>query len=350
MPDFKVSVTICSWNTQSDLRDCLRSLEALGGHTVLEGRSIGVLEEEEETAKGHPAKEAPATTQYSILNTGPEGAFPTGSGGVSFEVLVVDNNSRDGSPDMVEREFPWVRLFRMDRNLGFTGGHNFALGHIRGQHAFLLNSDTIVHPGALEELVEFLEADPQRGIVAPKLLNPDGSLQYSARRFPNPVAAMFRNTFLGRLFPKNRYTRDYLMQDWDHSSSREVDWVSGAAFLVRDEVMAKVGLFDPAYFMYCEDVDWCWRTWKHGYKVVYDPKAVVTHAIGRSTDRVANKMILRFHVSMLRFYRKNMLPEMNPFWRPSSYVLATAALTARAMLFILKNALDAVKRRLRKSG
>lgn len=301
MPDFKLSVTICSWNTQADLRACLQSLEA---------------------ERSNPP---------------------------NFEVLVVDNNSRDGSPDMVEKEFPWVRLFRMDRNLGFTGGHNYALAQKKGQHAFLLNSDTVVHPGALDEVVRFLEARQEVGIVGPKLLNPDGSLQYSARRFPNPLAAMFRNTFLGRLFPKNRYTRDYLMQDWDHNSSREVDWVSGAAFLVRDEVMEKIGLFDTDYFMYCEDVDWCWRTWKAGFKVVYDPAAVITHAIGRSTDQAANKMILRFHVSMLRFYRKNMLPEMNPLARPIAYTLATAALTARAMLFITKNGLDAVRRRLRRS-
>ncbi len=297
MPDFELSVTICSWNTQSDLRDCLASLEAIRDE-------------------------------------------------ISFEVIVVDNNSRDGSPDMVERGFPSVTLIRMDRNLGFTGGHNYAFEHRRGRHVFCLNSDTVVHPGALRELVSFMESDPMLGIVAPKLLNPDGSLQLSCRRFPNPVAAMFRNTFLGRLFPKNRFTRDYLMQGFDHQSKLDVDWVSGAAFLLRDTVMQKIGFFDPEFFMYCEDVDLCWRTHKAGFRVVYDPEAVVTHAIGRSTDKAANKMILRFHVSMLRFYRKNMLPEMNPVLRPFVYVFATGALGARAMLFISKNAFDAVKRAL----
>lgn len=300
MPDLEVSVTICSWNTKEDLRACLASLQ----------------DRRDEAA---------------------------------FEVIVIDNASRDGSADMVEQAFPWVRLYRMTENLGFTGGHNFALEHRNASHAFLLNSDTIVHPGALRGVLDYLAANPEVGIVGPKLLNPDGSLQLSCRRFPNPLAALFRNTFLGKLFPNNRFTREYLMSDWSHDQPREVDWVSGAAFLVRDQVIQKVGTFDTSFFMYCEDVDWCFRTWKGGFKVVYLPSAVITHAIGRSTDQIANKMILRFHVSMLRFYRKNMLPQLNPLVRPFAYGAAATALAARAMLFIVKNWLDAVKRRLRKA-
>ena len=298
MPDFDLSVTICSWNTLEDTRACLQSLSAVRDEA-------------------------------------------------DFEVIVVDNNSRDGSADMVAGEFPWVRLFRMDKNLGFTGGHNLALRERKGWHAFLLNSDAKVHPGALRTLLEYVAAHPDSGMLGPKLLNPDGTLQFSCRRFPNPIAAMFRNTFLGRLFPKNRFTREYLMLDWDHDKQREVDWVSGAAFLANGAMIDKIGTFDDAFFMYCEDVDWCWRAWKAGFRVVYVPQAVVTHAIGRSTDRAANRMILRFHVSMLRFYRKNMLPEKAAVLRPFLYAFATCALGVRAMLFIVKNWFDAVKRRLR---
>lgn len=361
MPDFKLSVTICSWNTQDDLRACLASLvpeldnppSGMINPPLRESREGELLPPEVNQAPNPPGSRQADTplNPPSRGETAPSNPPILQSSNTAkpwFEVIVVDNASKDGSPDMVEKEFPWVRLYRMDRNLGFTGGHNFALEHRKGQHAFLLNSDATVHPGALNELVEFVEADPKRGIVGPKLLNPDGSLQFSARKFPNPVAAMFRNTFLGRLFPKNRFTRDYLMQDWDHSESREVDWVSGAAFLVRDAVMEQIGLFDPEFFMFCEDVDWCWRSWKAGFTVVYDPAAVVTHAIGRSTDKAPNRMILRFHVSMLRFYRKNMIPEMNVFARPFAYVLAAGALTLRAMLFITKNGFDALRRKLSK--
>jgi len=299
MQDLELSVTICSWNTREDLRACLASLEAVRDEA-------------------------------------------------RFEVLVVDNASKDGSPDMVESAFPWVRLMRMNENLGFTKGHNTAIAARSAPHAFLLNSDTHVHPGALRAILDYHAANPQAGIVGPKLLNPDGSLQYSCRHFPNPIAALFRNTFFGKLFPANRFTRDYLMTDWDHSEVREVDWVSGAAFFASDDLIAKVGLFDPAFFMFCEDVDWCFRAWQGGFKVVYFPGSLITHAIGRSTDQVANKMIVRFHQSMLRFYRKNMLSNVPWILRPAAYCFAGAALSARAGLQIAKNWSDEAERRLRR--
>jgi GT2 family glycosyltransferase len=259
-------------------------------------------------------------------------------------VVVVDNASSDGSPEMVALEFPEVRLLAQATNLGFTGGHNLAFRERRGEHALPLNSDTVVHPGAIGGLLEYLRANPDVGILGPKLLNPDGSLQFSCRRFPNPVAALFRNTPLGRLFPNNRFTRDYLMQDWDHASPREVDWVSGAAMLVRGDLLDRLGGFDEGYFMYCEDVDLCKRAWQQGAKVVYLPSAVITHAIGRSTDQAANRMIVRFHRSMLRFYRLHGLPQVFVLLRPGAYLLAALALGFRASLFIAKNYFDVLRR------
>jgi len=296
MADLELSVTICSWNTLADLRKCLASLEQVQTEAA-------------------------------------------------FEVLVIDNNSEDRSAEMVEQEFPWVRLYKMNRNLGFTGGHNFLLEKRLAPHAFLLNSDAEVHPGALRKLLDFATDHEDAGIVGPKLLNPDGSLQFSCRRFPNPVAALFRNTPIGKLFPNNRFTKEYLMQDWDHTQSRTVDWVSGAAFLAHKRMMDKVGYFDPGFFMYCEDVDWCWRTWENGFKVYYFPEAVVTHAIGRSTDKAPNRMIGGFHKSMLRFYKKNMLPQRSPILRPGLYAFAAVALGTRAGLFIAKNRLDDWRRK-----
>ena len=294
--DFALSITICSWNTIEDLRACLASLRAVKDEA-------------------------------------------------SFEVIIVDNASTDGSAQMVADEFSEFRLFTQAENLGFTGGHNLAIAQRKGEHALPLNSDTIVHPGALRDLLAYLDSHPEVGILGPKLLNPDGSLQFSCRRFPNPTAALFRNTPLGKLFPNNRFTREYLMQDWNHDEPREVDWVSGAAMLVHGEVIRKIGAFDPGYFMYCEDVDWCWRTWEAGYKVMYLPSAVITHAIGRSTDKVANKMIVRFHKSMLRFYRLHQLPRAFVLLRPGAYVLAALALSMRASIFLLKNGFDALRRK-----
>jgi GT2 family glycosyltransferase len=296
MPDFDLSITICSWNTLEDTRACLASLEKVQGE-------------------------------------------------VSVEVIVLDNNSEDDSPDMVEAEFPWVRLMRMDRNLGFTGGQNAMLEARRGRHALLLNSDTVVHEGALRGLMSYLADNPDIGILGPKLLNPDGSLQFSCRRFPQPLAALFRNTPLGRLFPNNRFTRDYLMQDWNHDGARDVDWVSGAALLARGELMDKIGYLDPEFFMFSEDVDYCWRAHEAGYRVVYLPTSVITHAIGRSTDKAPNRMIGRFHRSMFRFYRKNMLPRVPLPLRPLALTGAALALVARASLFIAKNKVDILRRR-----
>jgi GT2 family glycosyltransferase len=297
MPD--LAVTICSWNTRDDLRACLESLQRVRTEA-------------------------------------------------DFEVIVVDNDSEDHSADMVETDFPWVRLERMRSNLGFAKGHNHAFSVRTASDVFPLNSDTVVHPGALANLLAFARKHPEAGIIGPKLLNTDGSLQFSCRRFPNPVAALFRNTPIGKLFPNNRFTRDYLMQDWDHTRSREVDWVSGAAFYVRGEVLNQIGGFDEEYFMFCEDVDWCWRAWKAGFMVLYFPDSVITHAIGRSTDKVPNRMIGRFHRSMLRFYTKNMLPQRFILWRPFAWCGAAIAIAMRASVFIFKNKLDAIRRRFSK--
>ena len=223
--------------------------------------------------------------------------------------------------------------------------HNLAIDHRQGKNVALLNSDTIVHPGAVKALIAYMAGHPEVGVVGPKLLNPDGSLQYSCRRFPNPVAAAFRNTFLGRWFPDNKYVRTYLMHDFDHSLTREVDWVSGAAMFIQGDLIDKIGGLDPTYFMYCEDTDFCKRTWQAGFKVVYLPEAVVTHAIGRSTDKVANKMIVRFHRSMFRFYRKHLISQAWLPFRPLFLLLAALALSTRAGIFLAKNGIDAIRRK-----
>lgn len=292
-----LSITICSWNAKEDLQVCLQSLEAVRDE-------------------------------------------------VAFEVIVVENNSEDGSGPMVATEFPWVTLLQKYENLGFCRGHNLAVESIQGRHWFCLNSDTIVHPGALRTLVETLDQDPKIAIVGPKLLNPDGSLQFSVRRFPNPLAALFRNTPFGKLWPNNPFTKEYLMKDFDHSQVTEADWVSGAAFVMSGHALAEIGKFDEEYVMFCEDVDLCFRAGQAGYKVVYQPTALVTHAIGRSTDKAPNRMIGRFHRSMFRFFMKNQLASYPWLLRPGMVVVAGSGLLARASVFILKNKVDQIRRRL----
>ena len=245
---------------------------------------------------------------------------------------------------MVAAEFPWVRLERMAKNLGFTGGHNYAVGIRSAPDVLYLNSDTIVHPGAIVGLVEYARQHPKVGIVGPKLLNSDGSLQFSCRRFPNPVAAMLRNTIFGRMFPNNRYTREYLMQDLDRGTPSSVDWVSGAALYATKALLDKIGSFDEEYFMFCEDTDLCYRAWQAGFEVHYLPSAVITHACGKSTDKAPNRMIDRHHRSMLLFYRKHMLPKVAVPLRPFASALAYLALSVRAGLYIVDNKIDILRR------
>lgn len=245
---------------------------------------------------------------------------------------MLDNASRDGSAEMVRRHFPRVRLLESAENLGFARGYNRATQDAEGRHVFILNPDTVVQPGALGRLVAFLDGHPAAGAAAPRLLNSDGSLQASCRRFPTPLAAILRNTFLGRLVPRNRHARAYLMADWDHSSVREVDWVSGAAMCVRRKTWEEVGGFDEGFFMYAEDMDWCLRAHHAGWGIYYVPDAVVTHHIGRSSDQRPLAMVMTFHRSMARFYRKHYAPR----WPRGTRWLPLLGIWTRAALVMLQ--------------
>ncbi|MFN4180296.1 MAG: glycosyltransferase family 2 protein, partial [Armatimonadota bacterium] len=187
-----LSIVIVSWNVQEDLKECLQSL----------------------------------------LRTGNCG-LGTGEQRLPIEVIVVDNASTDGTVEMVRREFPQVRLIVNSENIGYTKANNIGIKESRGKYILLLNPDTVVKPNALRALVDCAEAHPDAGIIGAKLLNPDGSIQRSARSFPDIGAGLFRNTFLGRLFPNNPFVRRYLMTNFSYDEVREVDWVSGAAMLVR---------------------------------------------------------------------------------------------------------------------
>ncbi len=223
---------------------------------------------------------------------------------VSAETWVVDNASTDGSPDMVRAEFPAVHLLVNQTNLGFSRANNQAVALSQSRYVFLLNSDAFVHSQALQELTAYADAHPDAGVLGPRVLNPDGSLQFSCRRFPTLGAGVFRNTYLGRLFPRNKYAQDYLMTDFDHLSTLAVDWVSGCAMFIRRALLDDIGVLDERFFMYCEDVDFCLRAGEAHSQVLYVPQAVVTHAIGRSSDKNADRMIWEFHRAWFEFDKK----------------------------------------------
>lgn len=201
---------------------------------------------------------------------------------VSHEVWVVDNASSDGSAEMVRQDFPDVHLIAHHANSGFAAGNNLALPLCQGHYVLLLNSDTIVHEAALDRMVGFMHANPRVGGLGCKLVNADGSLQPSAHAFYGTWRSLIENRLTMAAWPW-RHARTPFLSFWDHTTSRHVDWVCGAALMVRRSVMAEVGLLDDAFFMYAEEIDWQWRMAAAGHAVWFYPGAVITHFGGGSS-------------------------------------------------------------------
>ena len=214
------------------------------------------------------------------------------------EVIVVDNDSNDGTVEALRDRGPGVRVIEMGENAGFSRANNRGIGATSSRHVLVLNPDTIVEPGAIDGLVRFADAHPGAGVVAPRLVNPDGSDQLTARAFPTPAAALFgRRSPLTRLFPRNRWSTRFLTgRDHRGDSPFEIDWVSGAAMLVPRSVIDRVGGFDEAFFLYWEDADWCHRIKDAGASVWCVPAAVVVHHEGGTRDHAWPAPIVRhFH-------------------------------------------------------
>ena len=181
-------------------------------------------------------------------------------GDLALEVIVVDNASSDDSVPMVQREFPRVRLIVSRENLGYTGGNNLGIKETRGRYLLVLNPDTEIIGNAMQQMLAYLDQHPAVGVMGPQLLNPDGSVQSSRRRFLQPVAALFQGTYFGwRFFPNNRFERMHTMADLPDNRIQPVDWLLGAALMIRGETWQQVGPFDEQFFMYSDEVDWCHR-------------------------------------------------------------------------------------------
>ncbi len=228
-----------------------------------------------------------------------------GARGLAWEAVVVDNASRERGVEALTCEFANVRVLRQARNDGFAAGANAGIRAARADAVFLLNPDTRVMPDAAVTLLRYLHTHPDVGIVAPKLVNPDGSLQLSCRRFPTLWTGLFnRYSLLTRLLPHNRFSAAYLMSDWDHACTRDVDWVSGAAMMISRAALERVGGFDEGYFFAMEDVDLCRRVHDAGLRVVYLPDAVVEHRIGGSSSTAPARALIARHRGMWRYYRR----------------------------------------------
>lgn len=218
-------------------------------------------------------------------------------------IRVADNGSRDDSLAQMLAADPDVEIVETGANLGYGGGANRGVAGATTDYVLVLNADVRIDPAAPAALVAVLDGHPDAGLVGMRIENEDGTLYPSARTFPDFVDAVGHAAF-GLIWPNNPYTRRYRMLDWDHADAAPVDWVSGACFLARREVFAGVGGFDESYFMYLEDVDLCWRIWRAGWEVRYEPGASVVHVQGVSTDQTPYRMLAAHHRSMLRFARR----------------------------------------------
>lgn len=246
----------------------------------------------------------------------------------ALTVWVVDNASSDDSAAMVRRRFPQARLIVSPRNGGFAYGNNLALRQILHlvehspepqaqpsvahlplplpDYVLLLNNDTIVPPDALDGLVDYLETHPAVGVVGPRLLLPDGSLDLACRRsFPTPEVAFYRMLGLSQLFPRSRRFGRYNLTYLDPDEETAVDSVVGACMLLRSSVIREVGLLDEQFFMYGEDLDWAYRIKQYGWQIVYYPAVTIWHYKRAASTRRAIPSIRAFYDAMRIFHRKH---------------------------------------------
>jgi GT2 family glycosyltransferase len=235
-------------------------------------------------------------------------------------LTVVDSGSPDSTPEMVEREFPGVRLVRCG-NVGFSAANNLALRQSRAAAVLLLNPDTEVYAGALDAALRRLRSDQRIGMVGCKLVTESGELDHACKRsFPTPLSALAHFTGIGRRDGASGELGQYRATHLGDDEPGEVDAVNGAFMLCRAEAISEVGLLDEGYWLYMEDLDWCHRFWDAGWKVFYEPAGVTLHVKGGSSGkRRRPKQEIAFHRGMGRFYRRFDAPEHNPLVNAAIY-------------------------------
>jgi N-acetylglucosaminyl-diphospho-decaprenol L-rhamnosyltransferase len=260
-----------------------------------------------------------------------------------MRVTVIDSGSPDSTPEMVEREFPRVRLVRC-ANIGFSAANNLALREVEADAVLLLNPDTEVHAGTLDAALTRLRSEPRIGMVGVKLVTESGELDHACKRsFPTPLSALAHFTGIGRDDGAGGALNQYRATHLGDDEAGEVDAVNGAFMLCRAEAVREVGLLDEGYWLYMEDLDWCHRFWDAGWKVFYEPAGTALHVKGGSSGaRRALRQEVAFHRGMGRFYRRFDAPEHNPLLNAAVYAGIGAKLATSL-------AITAASERLRRS-
>jgi len=225
---------------------------------------------------------------------------------ISLEVLVVDNASPDGSIEMVEKEFPQVKLFKNKENVGFAKANNQAIRRSKGRYVMLMNPDTLIVGNALATMVVFMDNHGDTGAVGPRILNPDKTVQLTCGRYsPTLLTELWDFTKLSSLFAKSRIFGKSLMGFWSHNDTREVELLSGACMMVRKETIEQIGLMDEHFFLFAEETDWCYRIRKNGWRIYLNADAEIIHLWQQSVKRSSINTALEFCKSMYWFFMKH---------------------------------------------
>jgi len=221
------------------------------------------------------------------------------------EIIVVDNASTDGSCDAVLSQFPQVKLIKNKENLGFSKANNIGIRRSDSRYVCLINSDVIVLPGNIENLIEYMDKHPHVGITGPRILNPDHTLQVSCRHFPSIWNNLCQTLCLNHLFPKSRFFSEPFMNYWAHDVIRKVDAIGGMFWMVKRQALDKVGLLDEDFFIYAEDVDWCRRFHNADYDVVFCPAAEAIHYGGKSSSNAPIKFFIEMQKADIQYWVKH---------------------------------------------
>jgi GT2 family glycosyltransferase len=251
---------------------------------------------------------------------------------IQFEVILVDNSSKDDGLEPILKRYTKIQFINNSKNVGFARANNQGAKIASGDFLLFLNPDTTMIEDAVESMLDYIRSDSSIGILGPKVLNPDQTTQFSCRKFTTVWSGLFnRYSLTTRLFPNNRYSRDYLMLDYDHNSIRSVDWVSGCCMMVPDSTFKKVNGFDENYFLFIEDVDLCQAIKKKGLRVVYFPNAKIFHKISSSNSRSASQVIIKRHQGMIYYNQKHLKTNFMIRYIINSIIMA------RCLLQILLN-------------
>jgi GT2 family glycosyltransferase len=255
-PTIDLSIVIVTWNNAGIISDCLRSLKS--------------------------------------FDADPE-----------VEIIVVDNASGDGTPDLIEHEFSYVRLVRQDRNCGFAGGNNTGIRLSRGRYLCLVNSDVVIPTGCVEKLLRYIQDQPDIGMLGPKMILSNGSVGRSCLQFPTVVGWLWRALALDDMFKHSQRFGAYLMTYFQYDRTIDVDILTGWFWILRRQAIDEVGLLDEGFFMYGEDMDWCKRFKNAGWRTVFYSDAAAFHHCGASSSKAPSRLYVEKTRAGLKYCRRH---------------------------------------------